>query len=114
PRPLETLGGLDGDGVLTAVHIGVGGLVVLLHGVEHRLRLLRRRRRVEVDESVAPPLHLEDRVVLLQCDDFERYRHASYPFSSSCRARSGPPLSTMRPSTRMCTRSGSSSSRMRW
>ena len=46
---------LLGDGVDAAVHVGVGGLVVRVHGVEDALRPLGRRGRVEVDDPV--PVH---------------------------------------------------------
>src|SRR5213082_2536238 len=41
------------------MHIGVGGPVVLRDGVEHDLRLLGRRRVVEIDEA-APVLPLRE------------------------------------------------------
>ena len=56
---LELAGGLLGDGVDAPVHVGMGGLVVVVHRVEHRPGALGRRRRVEVDEAFAVRLLLE-------------------------------------------------------
>ncbi len=44
-----------GDRVDPTVHVGVGGLVVRVHGVEDTLGALRRRGRVEIDDAV--PVH---------------------------------------------------------
>ena len=71
---LEGGGGLLGDEVGAAVHVGVRLLVVALHGVEHGLRLLRRVGRVEVDEAAAVHLALEEREVLADRGDVERHR----------------------------------------
>jgi hypothetical protein len=50
PRPRVRLGRRRAQPVRAAVRVGVGGLVVVAQRVEHGARLLRRRRRVEVDE----------------------------------------------------------------
>ena len=54
PGLLEGGGGLLGQPVHAPVHVGVGVLVVVVHGVEDRLGLLRAGRRVEVDERAGP------------------------------------------------------------
>ena len=64
-RVLEPRGRLLRDRVDPAMHVGVGRLVVLLHGVEHRVGLLRGGRRVEVHEPLAVHHLVEDREVLL-------------------------------------------------
>ncbi len=48
PGVLHEPGGLLGDGVDAPVHVGVGGLVVVVHGVQDHLGLLGGRGRVEV------------------------------------------------------------------
>ncbi len=110
---------LDGDLVDAAVDVGVRRLLEPLHGVEHQAGLLRRRRRVEVDEPLALHLAGQDREVLLDALDVEGVAHAaprnaSYPSFDSCSESSGPPLATIRPSTMTCTRSGRRWSRRRW
>ena len=64
-------GGLLGDRVHAAVDVGVVRAVAVVHRVEHRERLLRRRRRVEVDEALAVDLAPEDREVALDRGDVE-------------------------------------------
>ena len=61
PARLEQAGGLLGDGVHAPVHVGVGRLVVVGHGVDHGDRLLRRGGRVQVDQALAVDLAVEDR-----------------------------------------------------
>ena len=123
-RGLERGGGLLRDRVHAAVHVGVVLAVVAVHRVEHRERLLRRGRGVEVDEALAVHLPLQDREVGLDAGDVERWSHqrscctsslnASKPSASMRRASSGPPVATMRPSSSTCTASGVRWSRMRW
>ena len=104
------------DRVHAAVHVGVRLAVHAVHRVEHRLRLLRRRRRVEVHEALAVHLALQDREVGLDPSDVERVhaatRKASKPERSSSSASSAPPDATTRPSSRMWTRSGERYSRI--
>ncbi len=123
---LEAPGGLLGDGVHAAVDIGMCGLVVLAHGVEHGGRALRRRGRVQVGDGPAVDHPGQEGEVLGQRGGVEgrlggghlgrggQLRHASYPSDSRRAPSSGPPSSTMTPSTSRWTRSASSSSSMRW
>ena len=110
------------DGVHAPVDVRVVGAVVVVHRVEHRGGLLRRRRGVEVDESLAVDLTFEDREVGA---DARRRRgpsqltcaavlNESNPSVSMRRASSGPPVATIRPSRRTCTTSGVRCSRIRW
>jgi hypothetical protein len=109
------------DRVDAAVHVRVVVAVVVLHGVEHGTRLLRRRRRVEVHERLAVDLAFEDREVGLDSADVENLGHpptsavrkASKPSRSRLSASSRPPEATMRPPRRMCTASGVRCSRIR-
>ena len=102
--------GLLGDRVHAAVHVRVRLAVHTVHRVEHGLRLLRRRRRVEVHEPLAVHLALQDREVGLDAGDVERAhaaaRNASKPDRSSSSTSSVPPEATTRPSRRMWIRSG--------
>ena len=70
-RGLERRGGLFGDRVHAAVHVRVRLAVDAVHRVEDRLRLLRRRRGVEVHEPLAVDLPLQDREVGLDAGDVE-------------------------------------------
>ena len=114
-------GRLLGDRVDASVHVRVVVAVVVLHGVEHRPRLLGRRRRVEVHERLAVDLALEDREVGFDAADVEDIGHpptsavrkASNPSPSRRSASSRPPEATMRPPSRMCTASGVRCSRIR-
>ncbi len=119
---LELARRLLGDGVDAAVHVGMGGLVVVVHRVEHGPGALGGRGRVEVDEALA--VRAPARAGGTPCggsatsrapdlDGRCHDRSASYPSRSRRSASSGPPLSTMRPSSITCTRSGCSSSRIR-
>ncbi len=72
PRHLELAGRLLCNGVDPAVHVRVGGLVVMVHRVEHGTGTLRRRRRVEIDKPLAVRFLLEEREFLAECRDFER------------------------------------------
>ena len=56
-RALVSLGRLVGEVVQAAVHVGVLRGVGLLKPVENRLRLLRRRSVVEIDQRLAVDLH---------------------------------------------------------
>src|SRR5262249_7829005 len=117
-----------GDGVHAPVDVGVVRSVYVVHRVEHRERLLRRRRRVEVHEPLALDLAPEDREVALDRGDVELrhvlrlsalahaalFRNASKPWDSTWRASSGPPSATMRPSTSTCTASGTRCWSSRW
>ena len=47
------------------MHVGVGGLVVVGHGVDHGLGLLGRVAGVQIDQRFAVDLLLEDREVVL-------------------------------------------------
>ena len=122
PGLLHGLGGLLGQPVGAPVHVGVGRLVVLVHGVEHGPGLLRGGGRVEVDEVTPGGTAPQDGEVLLDPLDVERrrgrggggQRHDSYPSASSRCASSGPPESTIRPSTSKWTRSGGNRSNRRW
>ena len=51
------------------MHVGVFGRVGVLDAVQHRLRLLRRGRVVEIDERLAVDLHAEDREILADAVD---------------------------------------------
>ena len=54
------------------MHVGVGGLGEVVHGLEHGPRLLGRGRGVEVDEALAVHLALEDGEVRLDGGHVER------------------------------------------
>ncbi len=71
PCHLELPGGLLRDGVDATVHVRVGGLVVVVHRVEHGARPLGRRGRVEIDEPFAVRLLLEQRELLAEGGDVE-------------------------------------------
>ncbi len=119
PRRLEGTRALVGDRVHAPVHVGVRRAVQRVHRVQHLDRLLRARRAVEVHEALPVDLALEDREVGLDRRDVDAHgyatcRKASKPSASTFRASSGPPDSTMRPSSRMCTKSGVRWSRIRW
>ncbi len=76
---LEEFGGLFAQCVHAAVDVGVGLPVVVVHGAEHGLGLLRRRAVVEVDERARlladPPLQngkiapdlLDTRFIYIDC-----------------------------------------------
>ncbi len=66
PCRLELAGRLFGDGVDAAVDVGVGGRVVVVHRVEHRLGALGGGGGVEVDERAVGLAAREEREVLLQ------------------------------------------------
>ncbi len=120
PGRLEPPGGLLGDGVDPAVHVGVGGLVVLAHGVEHLDGALGRGGRVQIGDGMSVHLPGQQGEVLAERGHVQpvaglvQWRHASYPSVSSDSASSGPPSATMTPSTNRWTRSAASSSSMRW
>src|SRR5579883_2352082 len=69
PRPLEEGVRLLGYGVDAPVDVGMGGLVVVVHGVQHGPRPLRGGGRVQVDEGLAGHGPVEYREVLLQALD---------------------------------------------
>ena len=71
PSRFEGLGGVGGELVRAAVGRGVGGLVEPLHRVEHRARLLARRRGIQVDDPPPVDLPIEDREVLADPFDVE-------------------------------------------
>ena len=77
PGLLHLAGGLLGDGVDPPVHVGVGGLVVGVHRVEHGPRLLRRGGRVQVDDRLAVDLAGQEREVLLDRDRIQTHRNPS-------------------------------------
>jgi len=52
-----------GEGVDAAMDVGVVVAVVVVERREHRLRLLRGRRGIEVDDALAADLAREDREV---------------------------------------------------
>ncbi len=56
-RALIGFGRGIGEIMQAAMHVGVFGLVRLLHAVEHGVRLLRRRGVVEIDQRLAIDLH---------------------------------------------------------
>ena len=114
PAVLEQAGGLLGDGVHAPVHVGVGRLVVAVHGVDHRGRLLRRGGRVQVDQALAVDLAVQDREVLLDGPVDGMLAPCFVPFLFEAVASSGPPLVTIRPSISRWTTSGRSWSRIRW
>jgi len=62
-RELVLGGGLLGDRVHATVDVGVVAPVLLVHGVEHGLGFLGRRRGVEVHEALAVDGAREDREV---------------------------------------------------
>ena len=115
-------GGLLRDGVDAPVDVGVVGAVVLVHRVDDRGGLLRRRRGVEVDETLAVDLPFEDREVGLDARDVEvgahqaaaSRRNVSKPSASMRRASSASPVATILPSSSTETTSGVRCSRMRW
>ena len=70
--------GLLGDGVDAAVDVGVGRLVVVVHGVEHRPGSLGGGRRVEVDETLpVDGLAQQREIALAGCDVHCHLRHDS-------------------------------------
>ena len=68
-RALVGFGRGVGEVVQAAVHIGVFGGIGVLEAVEHRLRLLRRGRVVEIDERLAVNRHGEDGKILADAVD---------------------------------------------
>ena len=48
----------------TAMHIGVVVLVIMAERIDHRARLLRRRRVIEIDQRMPVHLLVEDREIL--------------------------------------------------
>lgn len=76
-RTLEQVRRLDGEGVDAAVDRGPGLRVVPGHRVDHRLRRLRRRRRVEVRDRVAVELPTKDRELRCQIAAHAR-RHGGH------------------------------------
>ncbi len=112
PRRLVGGGRLVGQGVGAPVDVGVGRSVEVGHGLDHLLRLLAGGGRVEVDQRPAVDQTLQDGEVGAEMGQVGHGatvvgRKASYPSSSTRRARSAPPLATMRPSTKTCTWVGS-------
>jgi len=77
PGLLHQPGGLLGDGVDASVHVGVGGLVVVVHGVEDGLGLLGRRGRVEVDDRPAVDLSGQEGEVLADGADIQAHSATS-------------------------------------
>ena len=53
-----------GEIMQPAMHVGVFALVGLGHAVEHRIRLLRRRGVVEIDQRLAIDLQRQRRKIL--------------------------------------------------
>ena len=68
-RAFVGLGRGIGEVMQAAMHIGVFVRVGVLDAIEHRLRLLRRGRVVEIDERLAIDLHAEDREILADAGD---------------------------------------------
>jgi hypothetical protein len=68
---LVRVGRLLGEPVDPAVDVRAGGAVVAVHRGEHDLGRLRRRRRVEVDETTTPDLTLEGGELLAERRDVE-------------------------------------------
>ena len=64
PRALVGLGRARAQFVQAAMHVGVVVLVIMPERIEHRARLLRRGRVVEIDQRLAMHLLVEDREVL--------------------------------------------------
>ena len=62
-RALIGFGRLIGEVVQTAMHVGVLRRVGLVQTIEHRLRLLRRSRVIEIDQRLAVDLHGQDRKI---------------------------------------------------
>ena len=79
PGFLVELGRFLSDLVNTPVDVGVRGLVIAVHRFDHGQRLLRRGRRVEVNETLAVDRALQDREVLFYPGDVERRSRASSP-----------------------------------
>ena len=83
-RRLVRLGGADREVVRAAVDVGVGRAVVLRDGVEHGLRLLRRRGVVQIHQA-APVLRLpEQREIGADARDVQ---HQACPSPSRSRTR---------------------------
>src|SRR5439155_647163 len=61
PRVLVRLRRFLGDQVDASVDVGVVGPIVAVQRLKHRQRLLRRGRRIEVDQRLPVDLPLEDR-----------------------------------------------------
>src|SRR5262249_43332441 len=126
-------GGLLGQGVDAAVHVGVVPLVVLPQHLQHLPRLLRGGRAVQVHQRLVAVHHavqdgevLADRLPVVPrahgtspvpeaagtpaCSKTEACSatpvYFAYPWSSSRSASSGPPSSTIRPPAKTCTKSG--------
>ena len=68
-RALVAFGRRIGEVMQAAMHVGVFRRIGLLDAVEHRLRLLRRRGVVEIDQRLAIDLHGEDREILADAID---------------------------------------------
>ena len=68
-RALVAFGRGIGEIMQAAMHVGIFRRVGLLDAVEHRLRLLRRRGVVEIDQRLAIDLHAEDREILADAVD---------------------------------------------
>ena len=64
PRALVRLGRARTQLVQAAMHVGVVVLVVVAQRLDHRARLLRRGRVVEIDQRLAVHLFVQDREVL--------------------------------------------------
>ena len=71
PGTLERIGRVVAQRVHAAMHVRIARGVVGVDRVDDRTRLLRRRRRVEVDERMRPDLALEDRKVGADARDVE-------------------------------------------
>src|SRR5439155_11642565 len=116
PRGFVRLGGADGEVVRPAVHIGVGGAVILGNGVEHRLRLLGGRGVVEIDQRVTVLPLREQREVGAEAGDVEhqasraRTRRSSRSRTSACRIRSR--ISAPKPYVRMLRAAAGESQRL--
>ena len=67
PRVLVGVGRTRTQFVQAAMHIGVVVLVVMPEGIDHRTRLLRGGRVVEIDQGLAVYRFAQDREILTDC-----------------------------------------------
>src|SRR5262249_5778385 len=70
------------DDVHAAVDVRVVGAVVALERVEHGDRLLRGRRRVEIDERMPVDLPVEDRELLADGREVDRRQGLHAPIAA--------------------------------
>jgi hypothetical protein len=62
-RVFVSFGGFIGEEMQPPMHVGVLGRIGCIEPIEHRARLLRRRRIIEIDERLAIDLHRQDREI---------------------------------------------------